>query len=63
MYLVFGGHHLGTNYTIWGTGRNLACISLGVDSWPSTETGDFLLESNELISLTVLNENFNSSNS
>jgi hypothetical protein len=36
-----------------------ACISLGVDNSPSTETLNFMLERNGLISLIVLAESIN----
>ena len=52
-------YNIGDRTEPWGTP---AFISLGVDVSPSTETLNFLLERNDLISLTVLTEKFNLSN-
>jgi len=48
-------YSIGERTEPWGT---LSCISLGVDNSTSTETLNFLLERNDLISLIVLAERF-----
>jgi hypothetical protein len=57
--LMYKLYNIGDRTEACGTA---ACIFLGVDSSPSTETWNFLLERKELISLTVLAEKFNLSN-
>ena len=52
-------YNIGFRTKPWGTP---ACISLGFDISPLTETLNFLLERNELISLTMLTEKCNLSN-
>jgi hypothetical protein len=69
---MFGAYHLYDIYLyvyrLYNVGDRTepcgtpACISLGADSSPSTESLNFLWERKELISLIKLDENFNSDN-